>query len=138
MEWSTRACAISRKYWSAVTKRTLRLGKEALADADGPREQDVLAAVEKLQRAGGVEEPAVEPDGGRPVEVLEPADLLEAGLAQAQLQAPVVAPAHLIGEGDLQEVGVVEPLAPGEGDALGQGVEHPRFRAFGGAFHNAR
>ena len=53
--------------------------------------RDVFAAVEKLQRAGGVEEPAVEPDLCRPVEVLEPAELLEAGLAQAQLQAPVVA-----------------------------------------------
>ena len=50
----------------------------------------------------------------------------------------MVAPAHLVGEDDLQEVGVVEPLAPGEGDALGQGVEQPRLRAFGGAFHNAR
>ena len=46
--------------------------------------------------------------------------------------------AHLAVEDDLQEIGVVEPLAPGTGDALGQGVEHPRFRAFGGAFHNAR
>ena len=39
-----------------------RLGEEALADADGAGEQDVLAAVEEVQRAGGVEEPAVEPD----------------------------------------------------------------------------
>ena len=98
----------------------------------------MLAAVEKLQRAGGVEEPAVEADLCRPVEVLEPAELLEAGLAQAQLQAPVVAAAHLVAEDDLQEVGVVEPLAAGEGDALGRGVEHPRLRAFGGVFHNAR
>ena len=98
----------------------------------------MFAAVEKLQRAGGVEEPAVEADLCRPVEVLEPADLLEAGLAQAQLQAPVVALAHLAGEDDLQEVRVVEPLAPGEGDALGQDVEHPRFLARGGAFHDAR
>ena len=113
-----------------------RLGEEALADADGADEQDVLAAVEELQRAGGVEEAAVEPDLCRPVEVLESAELLEASLAQ--LQPPVVAAAHLVGEDDLQEVGVVEPLAPGEGDALGQGVEHPRLRAFGGAFHNAR
>ena len=80
-----------------------RLGEEALADADGADEQDVLAAVEEAQRAGGVEQPAVEPDAGRPVEVLEPAELLEAGLAQAQLQAPVVAAAHLVGEDDLQK-----------------------------------
>ena len=98
----------------------------------------MLAAVEEPQRAGGVEEAPGEPDRSRPVEVLEPAEPLEAGLAQAELQAPVVAAAHLVGEDNLQEVSVVEPLAPGEGDALGQGVEHPRFRAFGGAFHNAR
>ena len=92
----------------------------------------MFAAVEKLQRAGGVEEPAVEADLCRPVEVLEPADLLEAGLALAQLQAPVVAAAHLAGEDDLQEVGVVEPLAPGEGDALGQGVGHPGYGPLAG------
>ena len=51
-------------------------------------------------------------------------ELLEAGLAQAQLEPPVVAAAHLVGEDDLQEVGVVEPVAAGEGDALGQRVEH--------------
>ena len=78
----------------------------------------MLAAVEELQRAAGVEEPAVEPDRCRPVEVLEPTELLEAGVAQAQLQPPVVAAAHLVGEDDLQEVGVVEPVAAGEGDAL--------------------
>ena len=92
----------------------------------------MFAAVEEVQRAGGVEEPAVEPDLCRPVEVLEPAELLEAGLAQAQLQPPVVAPAQLAAEGDLQEVSVVEPLAAGEGDALGQGVEQPRLRALAG------
>ena len=81
----------------------------------GPDEQDVLAAVEEAQRAGGVEQPAVEADLCRPVEVLEPAELLEAGLAEAQFQPPVVAAAHLVGEDDLQEVGVVEPVAPGEG-----------------------
>ena len=48
----------------------------------------MLAAIEEVQREGGVEQAAVEPDGGRPVEVLEAAELLEAGLAQAQLQPP--------------------------------------------------
>ena len=84
----------------------------------------MLAAVEEVQREGGVEQAAVEPDGGRPVEVLEAAELLEAGLAQAQLQPPVVAAAHLVDEQDLQEVRVVEVVAPREGDALGQRVEH--------------
>ena len=60
------------------------LGQEAPADADGADEQDVLAAVEELEREGGVEAAAVEPDGGGPVEVLEAAELLEAGLAQPE------------------------------------------------------
>ena len=92
-----------------------RLGEEALADADGADEQDVLAAVEEAQRAGGVEEAPVEPDGGRPVEVLEPAELLEAGLAQAQLQAPVSAgPAHARGVADEAAVAGVLEEAPRE------------------------
>ena len=51
-------------------------------------------------------------------------DLFADGLPQAEFQAPVVAAAHLVGEDNLQEVGVVEPVAPRESDALGQGVEH--------------
>jgi len=101
-----------------------RLGQEALADADGADEQDVLAAVEELQGEGGVEQAAVEAYGGGPVEVLEAAELLEAGLAQPKLEAPVVAAAHLVDEEELEEVGVVELVAASEGDALGQGVEH--------------
>ena len=81
----------------------------------GADEQDVLAAVEEAQRAGGVEEAPVEPDGGRPVEVLEPAELLEAGLAQAQLQAPVSAgPAHARGVADEAAVAGVLEEAPRE------------------------
>ena len=64
---------------------------------------------------------AVEPDGGRPVEVLEAAELLKAGLAQPELEAPVVAAAHLVDEQELEEVSVVELVPTGEGDALGQG-----------------
>ena len=90
VERSTRACAISAEVLvGGHDADGERLGEEALPDADRPHEQDVFAAVEKLQRAGGVED-------------------------------------------DLREVRVVEPLAPGEGDALGQGVEHPRFRALAG------
>ena len=64
------------------------MGEEALPDADRPHEQDVFAAVEKLQRAGGVEELAVEADLCRPVEVLKPAELLEAGLGRRSSKRP--------------------------------------------------
>ena len=60
---------------------TERLGEEALAHSDRTDEQHVLAAVEELQRAGGVEQPAVERDLGGPVDVFQPADLFEAGPA---------------------------------------------------------
>ena len=62
-----------------------RLGEEALADADGADEQDVLAAV----RAGA---------GRADLADQKSSELLEAGLAQAQLEPPVVAAAHLVGE----------------------------------------
>ncbi len=75
-----------------------RLREETLADADRAHQQHVLAAVEELQREGGVEQPAVEPDLRRPVEVPEAATLIEARLAEAQLEAAVVAPADLVRE----------------------------------------
>ena len=44
---------------------------------------------QELQGEDGVQEPAVEGDGRRPVEVLQAAGLLEAGALQPQFNAPV-------------------------------------------------
>ena len=45
--------------------------------------------VQELQGEDGVQEPAVEGDGRRPVEVLQAAGLLEAGALQPHFNAPV-------------------------------------------------
>ena len=58
------------------------LGQEALAHSGGPHQQYVLVLGQELQGEDGVQEPTVEDDGRRPVEVLQPAGLLEAGALQ--------------------------------------------------------
>ena len=65
------------------------LGHEALADAGGSHQQDVLVFVQELQGEDGVQQASVKRDGRRPVEVLQPANLLEAGALQPHLDAPV-------------------------------------------------
>ena len=47
------------------------LGQEALADASGSHQQDVLVPVQKLQGENGVQQTAVQADRRRPVEVLQ-------------------------------------------------------------------
>ena len=78
------------------------LGQEALADPCGSHQQDVLVLVQELQGEDGVQEPAVECDGRRPVEVLQPAGLLEAGALQPQFGAPVSPAVDLVAEDDLR------------------------------------
>ena len=58
------------------------LGQEALAHSGGSHQQYVLVLVQELQGEDGVQQAAVEGDGRRPVEVLQPAGLLEAGALQ--------------------------------------------------------
>ena len=65
------------------------LGQEALADAGGTYQQDVFVPVLELQGEDGVQQSPVHGDGRRPVEVLQPANLLEAGTLQPHLDAPV-------------------------------------------------
>ena len=79
------------------------LSEEALADAGGANEQDVLVLVQELQREDGVQQAAVHGDGRGPVEVLQTAGLLEPGVVQSELYAPVLAAADLVGEDDLEE-----------------------------------
>ena len=79
---------------------------------------------EELQGEDSVQEPAVQGDGGGPVEVFQPAGLLEAGSAQPQFQTAVGAAVYLVGEDDLQEGSVVQLVPAGQGDAFGQGGGH--------------
>jgi len=86
-----------------------RLGEEALAQPHRIDEQHLFAAVER--------------DLGGPVEILQPADLFETGLSQAQCEPPVVAAADRVGQDVLQEVEVAELFAAGQGDPFRQGVK---------------
>ena len=79
---------------------------------------------EEFQGEDGVQEPAAQGDGGRPVEVLQAASLLKAGRAHPDLDAPILPSADRISEDDLQEGRVVQVVPAGQGDALGQGVQH--------------
>ena len=79
------------------------LGQEALADPGRTHQQHMLVLVQELQGEDGVQQPAVQGDGGGPVEVLQPAGLLEAGALQPQFHAPVGAAVDLVAEDDLQE-----------------------------------
>ena len=90
--------------------------------------------VQELQGEDGVQEEAVEGDGGRPVEVLEAAGLLEAGAPQPQFGAPVSPAIDLVTEDDLQEgcIGQLLPagfcggrLLPGRGQGNGQERQPP-------------
>ena len=90
-----------------------------------------------------MQEPAIQGDGGGLVEVLQPADLLEAGGPDAQFQAAVGAAVDLVGEDDLQDGGVVQMVPAGQGKAFGQSIGNgsqleplEQGREFGDAGHD--
>ena len=66
---------------------------------------------------------AVEPDTGVGLEGLQPHGGVELGGAGAQLGGRAVAAVDLVGEHELQELGVREVLGAGEREPLGQGVQ---------------
>ena len=100
------------------------LGQEGLAHTGGSNQQYVFLPAEEFQREDGVQKPAVQGNGGSPVEVLQPAGLLEAGVAHSQFHAPVGAAVDLVGEDDLQERSIVQLVPAGQGNAFGQGGGH--------------
>ena len=79
------------------------LGQEGLAHTGGPHQQDVFVLAQEFLGEDGVQEPAIQGDGRRPVEVLQSAGLLEASVPQPQFQAAVGAAVDLVGEDDFQE-----------------------------------
>ena len=80
--------------------------------------------VQKLQGKDGIQQPAIQGDRRRPVEVLQAASLLETGATQPEFDAALSATVHLVAEDDLQEGCVVQLFTAGQGDALGQGGGH--------------
>ena len=79
------------------------LGQEGLADTGGTHQEDVFVPGQELQGEDGIQQSPVQGNGGGPVEVLQAAGFLEAGVVEAQFDAPVLPPADLISEDDLQE-----------------------------------
>ncbi|MEZ4482387.1 MAG: hypothetical protein R3B97_14815 [Dehalococcoidia bacterium] len=67
-------------------RRTEGLGEEGLADTNWSDEEDVLLALEEVQREELVEVASVELDGCRPVEVVERDTFFEAGLEESSFE----------------------------------------------------
>ena len=84
------------------------LGWEGLADTSGPHQQDAFLLGRELQREDGVQQSAIQGEGRRPIEVLQPACFLQASGPDSQLQAPVGLEADLVEEDVYQEGGVVD------------------------------
>jgi len=94
-----------------------------LADPDRPEDQGAAGVVEEPQRAQLVPEFAVEPGAGVGGEGLQAHGGVELGGAGAQLGRGAVAAVDLVGEHELQELGVAEVLGVGQREPLGQGVQ---------------
>ena len=108
------------------------LGQEALADAGGTHQQDVLVPVQELQGEDGVQQSrrCMVMDANQSKSSRQ-AGLLKAGTLQPHLDAPVGPAVDLVAEDDFQEGGVVQLLPAGQGDALGQGGGHgPQLEPF--------
>ena len=113
---SSRAALRVRNSWSARANQTLRRRRIAMCPSavarcvlptpTGPRTQAPRASSRKRRRAQLVPELAVEPDTGVGLEGLQPHGGVELGGAGAQLGRRAVAAVDLVGEHELQEVGV--------------------------------
>ena len=90
------------------------MNDKCLPDADGSNDQDVLLALEELQREHVLELAPIELDGGRPIKVVQGDALLETGLQQVALQGLLLAALDLIGQQQGQELGVIQLLGSGQ------------------------
>ena len=82
-----------------------------------------MGGVDEPQAAELVPQLLVEPDRGAGVPGVQAHGGVEAGGAGAQRGGVGVAAGHLVGEEELEEVGVGQLLLAGQGESLGQGVE---------------
>src|SRR6266852_8580005 len=87
----------------------------------GSNDQDVLLALQELQREHVLELTTIELNGSRPIKVVQGHALLETGLEQVTLQGLLLAPLDLVGQQQGQELGVVQLLGSGQRQSLGQG-----------------
>src|SRR5712692_11308794 len=70
----------------AHRRRAEGLNHECFADADGSNDQDVLLALQELQREHVLELATVKLNGSRPIKVVQGDALLETSLQQVALQ----------------------------------------------------
>jgi hypothetical protein len=99
------------------------VSEEGLADADGADEGDAVMSLQEAEGNKLIEQGAIEGDGGRRVPVLDLGTGIEAGALGAQGGGETIAAGDLVGEEKEQDVLMRELLLPGQGEALGQGVE---------------
>src|SRR6185437_3653968 len=99
-------------------------GQVGLADPDGPEYQGSVGAVEEPQAGQLVPELPVVGDGGGVVPGVEPHAVVEPGGAGAQRGGFGFAAGVLVGEDELEEVGVGHFLLPGQDEAVREGVQH--------------
>jgi hypothetical protein len=99
-------------------------GQVCLPDPDRPQDQRPVRAVEEPQAGQLVPQLAVVADGGGLVPGVEPHAGIEPGGAGAQRGGLGFAAGDLVGQDELEEVGVGHLLLAGEGEPLGQGGQH--------------
>ena len=97
-------------------------GHERLADPDGAEDQGVVAGVDETQRAQLVEDLVVVVDLGGGVPVLQGHVRVEPGGAGPEAGTGGFTAGDLVGEDELEELGVGEVALLGQGEAFGQGV----------------
>ena len=95
-----------------------------LADPDRAEDQGAVRAVEEPQAGQLVPQLLVVADGGGVVPGVQPHAGVEPGGAGAQRGGLGLAAGDLVGQDELEEVGVGHVLLAGQGEPLGQGVEH--------------
>jgi hypothetical protein len=88
---------------------------------DGSNDQDVLLALQELQREDVLELTTIELNGGRPIKVVQGHTLLETGLKQVALQGLLLAPLDLVGQQQGQELGVIQLLGSRQRQSFRQG-----------------
>jgi len=98
-----------------------RGGDEGLADSDWAHDERVAGVGDEAQQEQLVEDLPVVGDAGLVVEVLQPHGRVQAGGAGAPFGGGGVAAGHLVGEDQLQELGVAEVAGAGQGEPLGEG-----------------
>jgi hypothetical protein len=96
---------------------------------DGSDDQDVLLALQELQREHVLELTTIELNRSRPIKVVQGDALLETGLEQVALQGLLLAPLDLVGQQQGQELGVIQLLALASVSRSGRvGTSWPSFK----------